>query len=440
MDFPVPERVKSELEQLVDWAWPYVEKEFKGMPKDKFKRAERAAFYSHRIPDRFEKYKFLTLYEINSGCYWHATDFWLILRKELPKEKLEFYANAIIEQAKVGGCHADRNSDYAWIVLKHYDGTLTDFIDDELLKEAVNRGFWEFAEHELTGHSHFASLKYYQAIIAYKDLIEIKGVPLEKPLRATCLEKRDKHGHLVGGLLWPDENYIELVDKFKDQLPEDDAAKLIRPILELAIRIAFHEEFIGDPAEELEKEFEPHKEYLSHQHIQDLFKEYIGKYAGYLDAKFELLLPYWNASEEEVKTFVSENVKDCWLLDFLEEKFPVKYLTNELKQDLQSKLIKELSEHPKWDKSIVPHISSWGTAVQLGYVPEDIAKEFIENKIKKYLERKRVSKQCLRKLYPWLPNFISDELKDEIRARAEIELEPEKAPKPEPTQKSLLDF
>jgi len=445
MDFPVPERVKSELEQLVDWAWPYVEKEFEEnhwkVPKDKFERAKRAASYPHIIPDSFEKYKFLTLYKINSGCYWHATDFWSLLRKKLPKEELEFYANAIIEQAKVGGCHVDRASDYAWIVLKHYDGTLTDFIDDELLKEAVNRGFWEFAEHELTGHSHFASLKYYQAIIAYKDLIEIKDVPLEKPLITTSLGKRDEYGYFVSELLWPDENYIELVDKFKDQLPKDDAAKLIRPILELAIRVAFHKEFIGDPAEKLKKEFEPYKEYLNLKRIQDLFKEYIGAYAGHLDAKFEFLLPYWNASEEEVKEFVSKKVEDNLPQNFLRERFPIKYLTDELRQNLQSKLIEKLSEQQKWDKSLVPNISTWDGAVQLGYVSENTAKEFIEGRIQKYLERKRVSKKRLCELYERLPHFISEELKEEIRARAEIKLELEKAPKPEPTaQKSLLDY
>ena len=82
-----------------------------------------------------------------------------------------------------------------------------------------------------------------------------------------------------------------------------------------------------------------------------------------------------------------------------------------------------MEERPSWDKSIIPNITTWRRSVELGYIPKERAKEFIEKGIEDYLKRKRISKKKLTNLYNNLPSFISEELKEEVRERAGIEEE-----------------
>ena len=417
--------ISSELEELVNKFTDKYKKEIerdynRKMPKEWKERAEmingyfRINWYS--IPKEVETFKFQMLYELYNGCYWHATDFWDQLKKELSKEDLKTYAKEMIEQAKVG---KRGKSNYSWIVLKYDDGTLTEFIDDDLLTEAVNKGFWEIFENETAA---FHSLKYYRAIMNHKEKLEIKNVPIDKSLRATPLTLIDENGYTIY-FQWPDEDYIKIVDKFKDKLPKEDYIKLIRPIIELEIKNILSEE---NEKFRISKKYE---EYLNHPTIQELFEEYIGEYASYLDSRFELLVPYWNVDEKTLKKFISEKVKDELPLDFVKEEFPIKYLTKDTKLKIQNELIEELKKQQPWDKSIVPNMSYWKKSVELEYIPKGIAKEFFENEIKKYLKQKRISKKKLTDLYNHLLsykenykiNLVSEELKEEIRKRAGIE-------------------
>ena len=406
------------LEQLVNWAYPFIVEKYKKNdlvpPK---KSPEVIEFNLDALPDNLNKYRFYIHYKLSRGLYWQAADFF----DEIPKEEREPYAKEMIEQAKVGGAH-DWDSDYLWIVEKYYDGTLTEFIDDDLLNESVNKGFWEFVGRELT-QKVMGALKDYKVLMSYKDRIKIDKVPIEKDIRATylCSWDRDSHyGRIIDDLWWPDDDFVEIFNKFKNNLSKDDAAKLVRPIIEIEIKAALDDEFWGNRTKALEEGFKPYNEYLNHPRIQSLFEEYIRGYVSAMDSRFEYLLPYWNQSEENIKKFISNLVKDECSPDFI-RKFPIKYLTD----DLKSKIRTELEEYLKnpWDKSIVPNIYLWADAVYYGYIPEEDAKDFIEQKVKEYIGKKRISKKRLTELYYQLPDFVSTELKEEIRKRVEQKIE-----------------
>lgn len=394
-------RVSTELKELTEQLWPEIQPVYEEYnmrpPGDKV-----SAIYNdnRNIKNNLQRMKFLMLYELSHGSYWHATDFWPDLRANLDQEDATFYATFMVEQAKRS--HEKEAFSYIWIVRNYDNGNLKDVVSEDLLKEAANIGFWDFAnqffnrERWSLGLSE-DSYNYYTTLMKYRHLIDLSRLNEFKqgPLRAMSGNER----------FWPDEEYKEMFEKARKRIPHEEAAWLARPFIEQAINCNLS--FIDpeqDPGESLARELEPYEEYVDNDTIQGLlkeeFKEFIEQFSNSEEGPHwltcsRILRPYLKLTNQEFIDFTSSIVsKDDILtgIDFVESNFPAEWLSSETLSLIQKNIIATL-EKPlyasKREKEIFPNLAFIQRAIKTGFLDKQIGGEKIQSGLKRYLERKR---------------------------------------------------
>jgi len=383
-------RILKELGDLVKQLWPEVKpvyEEYKWrIPGNK---ANAIVRHTGRIKDEQKRKKFLMLYELRQECYWHATDFWPEIRRNLTREDESFYTTLIIEQAKRG--HEQGRLGYAWIVKSHDNGNLRDFISEDLLREAVNIGFWEFANEYLTDRVGRLPEKYYNALMRYYKFLDLSRV---NELKVKPI--------LISG--WVDARYIDAFERARKKVDIESGSYLARPIIEQTIFWVLSLRPPRDnPKTDLARELEPYKEYLATNIIQELLKERVRYYIRYIkgdDAYYfleftKILTKYLNLSKSKLRGFISSSLpRDEYRLEetLVELDFPKEWINSKTMSWIQSKIIEHLDEPtPKWRKEekIIPHLSFLQDAVQKGWLNGDIGKKRINSNLETYLIRKR---------------------------------------------------
>ena len=390
------ERVKKELTDLVEQIWldvqPVFEKYKWPIPEQPLEKARRVSYHLGHIKDEQKRKKFSMLCDLSTDTYWHATDFWPEIRKSLTKEDELFYATLMIEMAKRG--HEQGRLGYVWIVKSYDNGSLREFVSEEMLAEAVNCGFWEIANEYFTDGGASLPRDYYNTLMNYSDILDLSSKVnqfKQKPLKANSLKG------------WPDERYIACFERARQKLTAEDGAWLARPIIEQIIdqTLSWYDPK-PNPDKLLEIRLETYKEYLNTKVIQDLLNEEVRKYIKYCDNANEayhwlfcakILKPYLTLSESEFKELVSSSLpKESYGLEriLVDINFPKEWLTEEVLAYIRDKIIKYFNELPIWKpKEIIPDMIFLQDALQTGWLDEKLGRERIKSGLETYLKQKR---------------------------------------------------
>jgi len=337
---------------------------------------------------------FSMLNELRLNCFWHADDDWSELREILPEESQKFYANFMIELAKNQDKIKKLTFGHGWIVEAFHEGPLSDFIDEDLLIEAVNKGFWEIANDYFVANSHNTTIPdRYDTIMEYSDKLDLSRVNEFK---------KELLGDTSG---WIDDKYLSCFERARDKLSIEDGAWLVRPIIERHIgwTLAW-----DDPEEEpeksLEKEIKPYKEYIDTSLIQNLIKDEIKTYVADMNdvdidiAEHNLLCinilsKYWNVPEQEFKDLINANFPlDGYQIEdtVIELDFPRDWLNQEILSKVQDNIIAYFDMTlDKKTEGLIYRLHNIQRAIRNGFLDEKIAREKIASKLEVYLALKR---------------------------------------------------
>lgn len=418
-------RVNGELETLVGslWAKFYAAEDQVGRDTIEGKAATIINDMGRqaRTMEFKDKGKLLLLNEIVYGSFWHSSNFWKNAESTMTDQDREFYATVIIEQAKLA--HAMKGMSapgywygYSWIVEKYDQGELRGYIPESLLREAVNKGFWENANRHFT----VAEAKYsmpggvldkYYVIMKYWEYLDLARV--NEFWREPLCGKAD----------WPILEYRKAFDRARGRLDRKSATKLAAPIIDGLFRYVLNDEHKWDERRgaELAQRLRRYGEYMRMKEIQNLIKSNLVEQLGYLfddDYKFEAMrnvkiyLGYLNMSPDGKARFVSTALRlpqegKNAIEDLVELAFPIDLLTREKKAELQKILQQHLAlmskfvfdsrakaeTRPEQDaqRSVQP-VSSIKTielaqeAVRMGLLGREWCRSFIEGQIGTYLK------------------------------------------------------
>ena len=205
--------------------------------------------------------------------------------------------------------------------------------------------------------------------------------------------------------VWPDFAYIRAVERARlNQIPQEDKALLVQPIIERIFHDAFWDESgVGDTRTYLVRELKPYQEFLEMPTIKGLLRALaIGKvetacswdtgrwrpigditelrlYLRIGDADFaKLVSTKVGATEIDApKSFVSE--------------FPSEWLTPEARAVVVGQLEKELDDPRTFALSteVFPGLAAIQGAVKRDYLGRDTASQRIQRGLGGYLESKR---------------------------------------------------
>ncbi len=219
----------------------------------------------------------LLLYEFAKlGKFRHACVSLGIIKPHITKDKFDFYANLIKEQAK-------RNSDgattgHAWLVRAHERGPLKGCLSDEELREFVNTGFWEVMSTYFYPR-YFRPLMEdtgdYDAVMSCSRYLDFskteefrKKFALQEPL------KPDRN------LPWPDFKYVKAVDMVLGKLTDRKTeAWLLCPIIEQIVNS--HQPLRMSDLSEID-ELKPYLKYLR----ESVVKAVVGDRISYFNEKY----------------------------------------------------------------------------------------------------------------------------------------------------------
>jgi hypothetical protein len=392
MDFDydsAKDRISNEFANLAEEVWPDIEKAYKKnkrrIPEDKIEAIKWKKGY---IEDFHKKNMFSMLNELDIESYWHATDFWNEIRKNLTEEDEIFYANLMIEQAKRG--HEEERLGYAWIVKNHDNGNLREFIPESLLEEAVNIGFWEIANQYFTGRGFRIPHKYYDTLMKYSEHLDLSRVD------------EFKTKPLIPDGDWIDSRYLAAFEEARKKLDKESGAWLAKPIIEQLILYSLSS-FEPKPNKEelLAKETDSYREYFNTEPVQELFKERVEYHTKYLggDDSFDflknikILIKYLDLDESEIIELVSSSLpKDGYGLErtLVDIDFPKNLLNSETISHIKNRIIEYIDEKAsKERKELIPHLYFLQDSIQKDWFDEKDGKDRIKNKLDNYLAQKR---------------------------------------------------
>lgn len=274
------ERVKKELEEMIGKYWPDFLKSkayVKGSSYEKPREKINALYGGIGSPleDGADKAKFNVLAELVHGKFWHAIETWSDLKGSLPKEERKFYAELILEKAKRAQLITDSpypGEVYAncWIVEAHDYSDIKEFIDEKLLKEAVNKGFWEIANNDFTDKFNanqgqgLVSLELgmfgnsrYSILMVHSELLDLSRIDefYTKPLVA---------GNWVGS------KYVDAFKRAEPKISIENAAKLARPIIQHEVQTTLSPDSYLPREERIEAVLFTYKRFLGTKQIQDV--------------------------------------------------------------------------------------------------------------------------------------------------------------------------
>ncbi len=428
-------RVNNELNDLVNKLWPEFLKtdtnnKFITKPELEFDLEFKAKRMLERIDFTHPEVKMLSLlYELTFGTFWHTTDNWKDLESKMTEEDRIFYSTIILEQAKIahtvsGSSAPGYRYGYSWIVRKYNDNTLRQYVSNELLKEAVNRGFWEYVNEYFTLKDDnipvpLAVFEHYKVIMKYSELLDLRRVEefWKEPLS--------------GKYEFVTQEYKDALERALPYLSTDSAIKLVVPVIknifETTLKYRTWEITPEEQEIQIEKLVAPYKKYLDNSSVKNIFicgiksamnRIYDDEFAYEALREIKLYLKYISTDNYTKAKIISDNLKLSEnnpvrdIEKLIEINFPIKLLTKKKRNQIESILLNTLGimakmvVNPSFKPSneldyvarkalkkiygSVPTIKFVQDAFDFGLISEENSKQFIENQIKLYAESKRV--------------------------------------------------
>ena len=327
------------------------------------------------------------------GFFKHAFDYWSKLRDRLDKDDIDLYAKVMIEEA----CHSTEtenlftSSGYFWLLRKLDAGELDTYVDFELEKEIINRGFWQYAG------------KYFSKA-GYPCSYDVDDFELiQKYLTRVDLRTVKDHANLVlwGSLPWPNKSYQDAVKQVEPELSRDEIVVLIRPIIDRAIHEARIDECRHDHMDEIMVRcIRIYDSYLDHPVIQDLLKESIKEVLydisssyGWENAKiFKQLINLVLLNDFDLIQLASKSLPDIPNLGvyLVENNLDPCYFNREVQVKVCQMIKDGVAYWEIHDRSaIVPYLACIQQAVKAGWLDREWAIGYVQPKLEKYLGKKR---------------------------------------------------
>ena len=214
--------IRSDLEKLIDKAWPSIEDKFKKLTRDY--RFRSRAYWAKNLSEKPNL--ITTLYELEYGVFWHALDDWDAVKQSIEPEKRLLYEKEVVRQAENSETVRKERNDYApgydhpyIILLELYDEEKLSerTVDRKKLTDIVNRAFLEIAYDETPSKTltmkNLGLLDSYMPMINLKESIKLYRKPLEAGM-------------------WVTPNYVKEFNRQQNTLSGEEAAKLAAPIVE----------------------------------------------------------------------------------------------------------------------------------------------------------------------------------------------------------------
>jgi hypothetical protein len=411
-------RVSKELVVLSEELWadikPHYEEFHMAVPENKY----TGVYYnSDLVKDEVKRSRFFMLYNLNFNAFHSADVYWSEILTALSDEEQAFYANLMIEEAK-------RSVDklgYSWIVKVYDNGSLKNYIPEDLLRESVNMGFWEILNTYFTGSVTNPAKERYEILMKYKDILDLTRVEEFKGKKLSSI---------WGWVYWADEAYIKCFERDRSGLSVETGAWLARPIIDSIIYSALSsEETIENEEGALEKGLQLYKEYLGTAIIQELFIEEFKSDIRSMDCEeaymhlshAEIVSKYLKVSKSEFVELVSSNLPlngSNLHLRLMDNDFPKDWIDEKTLSEIKSQFIAEIEDSRSGE--IIPNLYLMQRAARGGWVDDAYARKRIENRLKGYLDLKRTpAGNLVKNLVNNLdPEFVEERLYRDVVHRA----------------------
>ncbi|VVB59381.1 Uncharacterised protein [uncultured archaeon] len=447
MDFNYVEaqkRVSDELNVLADELWEKVEQVYSDethfRPSANHIEAVKMALYLLGTNESVQEQgveidsntrkKFSMLYELSTNGYWNAVKAWSQIEPSL-NDDAEFYAKLMIEQAKRES--RQRKSDYVWIVEQYDNGILKNFINDELLNESVNAGFWELAGNYLTCEMMAIPRNQYDTIMKYPEHLDLSRV---NEFRTKPLLANGNYGE------WIDKRYVDAFKKArkKGALGLESEAFLARPIIELAFDIAFGIE-AEDSEAFLKDALKPYGKYLETKIIRSLLKDEIKKRVIAVSEgsdwdqevclleHAEILAEYLRLPKKRVRMFISSillNEEELRVSGFIKDNFPKDWITPKARSRIKdaAEIYYDGLARLYASQEIIPALGILQKAMKKDFFDVEKGKKIIAKGLEEYLETKRhtASSEVKNLIGTLKPEFVPDDLYKAVRAKVDKDL------------------
>lgn len=374
------------------------------LAKEPFERAD-GYIWSGSHASSIQSKVFRALRDLAHGSYWHFVDDLSELKNYWTSAKTKLYVGVAIELAKRNETGATRTG-YSWIVEKYDDGTLREYVDDALLTEAVNRGFWEIVDGYLVEGTEalVMSADRFNSVMGHLDLLDFSRMG----------ELHDPKLKITGKGSWVSPELMKAFFRASERMDPEQAGHFIRGKIAQIVHAYLEEDY---PSEKylmsgknyLEEKLIPYEKYLATKQIQDLFRNrtaFCMRRVGtsyFLLSHLETLLGLLTCSEEEKHEFLSgvllsESSRKAAIVmegipaslftaeaqvlvaDRLKEEIPLLILAQG-RERLEAEEERAAEERCMvWDedgftqvphKPIVPYLSMMQSAVQLGWLDLD---------------------------------------------------------------------
>lgn len=345
------------------------------------------------MPGSPERKRISMLLDLHRDTFWHCTDNWGDISPALSDENRAFYAKLMLEQAK-RSAESDKISrlGYTWIVEQYDNGKLKAFIDDKLLAESVNRGFWEIVNGYFSseGPGYTPPLKSFEVLRRYMHLLDLTRF------------KEFKKGEMYSHGAWLENTYVAAYVRAKasNKLSRADLGILAKPIIEQEIEYSCGDEYDWDderlePEKYLRRKLRSYSDVLGTPAIQKLLKYKVAHYVSIFELYYaETLLNLVRGSKQAKQNLVSKSLdrkEHDFEREMVHNEFPPEWLTDEAKGYVQDRIVKVIDEEYKMMpfRKFTEHIEFIKRGARSGLIHEDIAKEKIERALNFYVESKR---------------------------------------------------
>ena len=272
-------RITKELEEIIDQCWPEFEGslgDFDGEHTQTLHDRVRYVQINARNLEQDTYIRFRLLLRILTSAYWQTDEEWSKFSAHLSAADKEFYAKTILGVAQDASKTADKRKGCCWIVECRRTGYLSDYIDDDLFKNAVNHGFFEMADEFFTRPDYgcvVMSESYHRAILTeHAHLLDIQ----------LLNQIKDPAKPLYYGYPWVTKQYIQFIEEQENRISLADAAFFARPIIDMHVRFCTidyeREPKDIDPKQELQSRLLPYQHYLGCKTIQELLAFRLGEH------------------------------------------------------------------------------------------------------------------------------------------------------------------
>jgi hypothetical protein len=421
-------RIKNDLVSEVNAIWGRYKEHRRGTPGfeteriDNWKIEDKARAIivdSWFMPDSMENKRISMLLDIVSEFFWRATAHWSEVLPTLSNEKVALYSKTLVAQAQLQSFNPLAFG-HAWLVERYDDGILKEHISQDLLKESMNKGFWEIANYfydktlfaSSNGH---AEWKMYSAVMKYSQHLDL----------TRCNEF--SKGDLYAAGIWPDETYIRAYEKAKDsgKLSAERLGFLARPIVEQMLEQTYQRmrDFDDKAEQKLERALCGYSGVLHAPSVQNMLKEHFSEMVKGVRLRsagvVERYLDITDSEKRELASSALGGYKYENAENIMENGFPKEWLTEKAKAMMAEEITKEINKGVEinYFMDLVNLIEN-GRRYDL--FDDELANERISGVMNRYLEEKRRPKGDVAKAVycvDW-PDYADPALVKKIKEKA----------------------